>query len=121
MACAGSYLEWDTPGTGKYLFSMFMSGVLFFVLLLAIEYRAWARFCSGQRALRQPQPLSADVAAETRRVQAEMAPGAPLGTDVLVVSELRKQFSRGTGCGGSFTKTAVDGLSFGVPHFECFG
>merc|ERR1719415_198505 len=40
-------------------------------------------------------------------------------SDVLLVSDLFKQFGLFNPCGNPFT--AVDGLSFGVKHGECFG
>ena len=147
LSCTGDFLSWDSPGTGKLLFVMAADGIILFALLMAIEYRVWARFMPRRQARPAPLPavggkdaaaapaLNEDVRAEAARVAATMAALGPPGSvrghagdgdaapvDVLVVSELRKKFTRGGGCcGKKVTKRAVDGLSFGVPSFECFG
>ena len=90
-----NYLAWDNPGIGRYLIFLAWEGIVFFALVLLIEYgvfRACARFLARGYAsivgLVSQEPLTADdddVLAEKERVMTAQ--------DVLVIKELTKVFA----------------------------
>lgn len=98
---------------GRNLFSMFMLGILFFILNLLIEYRFFIR----SRVLKpSKEPLEnedEDVARERKRVVSGQAKD-----DVLRLEELTKVY---TARGKKGRLTAVDRLCVGVPKGQCFG
>jgi len=107
-------LEWSI--IGKNLFFMGVEGLVYFGMVLVLEYYLMWQPKFRQSKSNQPQSRSQenDVAAEAARVQAIN----PLGSagDSLVVRQLDKVYkSRGR------TNHAVNGLSFGVHQNECFG
>ena len=90
-----NYLAWGNPGIGRYLIFLAWEGIVFFALVLLIEYGvlpACARFLARGYAsivgfVRQ-EPLTADdddVLAEKERVMTAQ--------DVLVIKELTKVFA----------------------------
>lgn len=90
-----NYLAWDNPGIGRYLIFLAWEGIVFFALVLLIEYgvfRVCARFLARGYAsivgLASQEPPTADdddVSAEKERVMTAQ--------DVLVIKELTKVFA----------------------------
>ena len=90
-----NYLAWDNPGIGRYLIFLAWEGLVFFALVLLVEYgvfRACARFLARGYAsivgLVSQEPLTADdddVLAEKERVMTAQ--------DVLVIKQLTKVFA----------------------------
>jgi ABC-type glutathione transport system ATPase component len=62
-----------------------------------------------------PRTEDEDVAKERRRVESGAA-----ATDQVVVRDLKRVYYKKAG-GKTNRFTAVDGLTFGIPHGECFG
>ena len=94
-----NYLAWDNPGIGRYLIFLAWEGILFFVLVLLIEYRvfdACTRFFARLRSystgvFTMEEPSLADdedVLAEKERILTSED-----NDDVLVIKELRKVFA----------------------------
>lgn len=102
---------WDV--VGRNLFSMFMLGILFFIINLLIEYKFFIR-SRILKATKEPvEDEDEDVARERKRVMSGNAKG-----DVLRLEELTKVYSS-SGTKGRLT--AVDRLCVGVPKGQCFG
>ncbi|XP_032221027.2 phospholipid-transporting ATPase ABCA3-like isoform X2 [Nematostella vectensis] len=120
-----NYLAWDNPGIGRYLIFMSLEGLVFFLVVLVIEYGVFRRLllvCRRGCEAKDPQiELNSstctveddDVFEEKKRVAAGNTRG-----DVLILDELTKVFREKIG-GASLL--AVDHLSLGVPMGECFG
>ncbi|XP_067683603.1 phospholipid-transporting ATPase ABCA3-like [Haliotis asinina] len=116
-----NYLEWDTPGIGRFLIFMLLQGCVFIALTLCIEYQIPQRIWYFLR----PKEVNADdivhmenvededndVAAEKQRV-ASSSPTKSEADDALVLKNLYKRY-------GNFV--AVDHISVGIPEKECFG
>lgn len=116
-------------GSGPEIYSLIGSGLLFMVLIILYEnFQQYARkyFVRSIENLvyrifrrNRPQPIQlaaiedSDVCREKERISSILNdPVQRENSDLLIVYELTKHF-------GSFT--AVDHLSFGVRHDECFG
>ena len=113
-------------GINEGLLFLFGTCILYMGLLVLIEFgiirksRAifeMSRFDPGNVS-RKNNKLDEDVNEEKDRVKSLMNQPQQK-SDVLLVSDLFKQFGLFNPCGNPFT--AVDGLSFGVKHGECFG
>eukprot|EP00730_Choanoeca_flexa_P008671 TRINITY_DN12519_c2_g1_i12.p1 TRINITY_DN12519_c2_g1~~TRINITY_DN12519_c2_g1_i12.p1 ORF type:complete len:1527 (+),score=451.98 TRINITY_DN12519_c2_g1_i12:2-4582(+) len=108
------YTSIHEPGIGYQFIYMFVSGFVWFGLLLLFE--------SGIIKLPEPKPFARpsreeddDVVKERRRVEQGQA-----SNDKVVVRDLTRVYKKkGTGKGGKFT--AVDGLSLGIKNAETFG
>ena len=96
-----NYLSWDNPGIGRYLVFLALEGIVFYSLLLLIEYGVFNRLTGIFRrsfstvGLRSEESLVAeddDVLEEKRRVMS-----SENMDDVLAIKELTKVFS-GNGC-----------------------
>ena len=92
-----NYLSWDNPGIGRYLVFLALEGIVFYSLLLLIEYGVFNRLTGIFRrsfstvGLRSEESLVAeddDVLEEKRRVMS-----SENMDDVLAIKELTKVFS----------------------------
>ncbi|KAJ8306341.1 hypothetical protein KUTeg_016886 [Tegillarca granosa] len=107
-----SPFEWSQ--VGRNLLSLFVLGCTFFTLNLLIEYGVFTRkrekfILSGLMY----EEEDFDVTRERSRILGKRATG-----DIIRVENLTKVYS----VSGQKDKfTAVDRLSFGVPHGQCFG
>ena len=93
-----NYLAWDNPGIGRYLIFLAWEGILFFALVLLIEYRvfdACTRFLARLRSYStgvftmegSTMADDDDVLAEKERILTSED-----NDDVLVIKELTKVF-----------------------------
>uniref|UniRef100_A0A4W4H5D2 ABC transporter domain-containing protein n=1 Tax=Electrophorus electricus TaxID=8005 RepID=A0A4W4H5D2_ELEEL len=118
-----NYFSMEEPGVGRFLVAMSLQGVVFLVLLFAIELRCVRVLLSICRRHRKGvlaadealQPEDRDVAEERKRVLecqpvVESMVGSPL-----ILQELTKVYP------GSQSLLAVDRLSLAVGKGECFG
>ena len=96
-----NYLSWDNPGIGRYLVFLALEGIVFYALVLLIEYGVFNRLtgifrCSfstvGLRSEESSVADDDDVLEEKRRVMS-----SENMDDVLAIKELTKVFS-GNGC-----------------------
>jgi len=105
--------EWDF--LGKYMFCLFIQGVLFFGLTLTIQSKFWRISCNNSKVnslkdqLEDNEDEDEDVKRERSRVL-----NSDIGADVLQVKNLFKRYKKNA-------KQAVDHLTFGVQKAECFG
>ena len=92
-----NYLSWDNPGIGRYLVFLALEGIVFYSLVLLIEYGVFNRLTGIFRrsfstvGLRSEESLVAeddDVLEEKRRVMS-----SENMDDVLAIKELTKVFS----------------------------
>ncbi|XP_066910613.1 phospholipid-transporting ATPase ABCA3-like [Clytia hemisphaerica] len=122
------YLAWETPGIGRYLVFLALEGLIFFAIVLLIEYGVFRRILQtikGRPASPVVKPVTStlsdvssvstmvdsDVLEEQDRVMKKSRTG-----DVLVMKGVTKAFQvQGA------PLVAVDHLSLGIPHGECFG
>jgi len=108
-----SRFDWDF--LGKYMCCMFVQGVLFFGVTLAIQSKFWSLSCSNSKVdsekeqLKDMEDEDEDVKRERNRVLT-----SEVGSDVLQVKSLFKRYKKNA-------KQAVDHLTFGVQKAECFG
>lgn len=117
-----NYLAWANPGIGRYLVFLALEGFLFFFIVLIIEYEIVPRFfrqiVSGKARVLyvhkdgEDPPLDSDVQVEQTRIQNQNR-----GNDVLMLKDLTKVYR--SLFGENFL--AVDRVSLGVAHGECFG
>jgi len=128
-----NYLSWTTPGIGRYLIFLALEGFVFFGIVLMIEsgYFRWVHLLSEwisttfYRTLKSCSMgtvtmvytdghvrLDSDVINEQTRIRNQEYGS----NNVLVLKELCKTFNTSEG-----PLKAVDNLSLGVPHGECFG
>ncbi|XP_043832232.1 phospholipid-transporting ATPase ABCA3-like [Dromiciops gliroides] len=119
------FYTWETPGIGKFMTSLVVSGFLFFILLLFIEtnipwrlnilishlFRArnWAQVHSKESVL----PKDQEVEDERKKIE-ESLPEL-LRTTPLVVKQLTKVY------GSRVPFLAVNRISLTVQKGECFG
>ncbi|XP_045158186.2 phospholipid-transporting ATPase ABCA1-like isoform X2 [Mercenaria mercenaria] len=106
-----SPFEWKI--VGRNLFSMFMLGILFFIINLLIEYKFFIRSRVLKPSKETVDDEDDDVARERKRVISGNAKD-----DVLRLEELSKVYSSR---GQRGRLTAVDRLCVGVPKGQCFG
>ena len=92
-----NYLSWDNPGIGRYLVFLALEGIVFYSLVLLIEYGVFNRFTGiyrrsfstvGQRSEESLVADDDDVLEEKRRVMS-----SENMDDVLAIKELTKVFS----------------------------
>merc|ERR1719461_696185 len=107
-----SRFDWDF--LGKYMFCLFVQGILFFGLTLLIQSKFWRLSCGkasvdAEKELMNDDEEDEDVQRERLRVLK-----SEIGTDVLQVKNLFKRYKKNA-------KQAVDHLTFGVQKAECFG
>ncbi|XP_071081913.1 phospholipid-transporting ATPase ABCA3-like [Haliotis cracherodii] len=119
-----NFLDWDSPGVGRYVVFMLFQAVVYMSVTLFIEYqipqRIWYAF--RPQETEEPQsgvpsfspmqhvPEDGDVLSERQRIDE-----LPIGignSDALVLKDVYKRY-------GNFV--AVDHLSVGIPEKECFG
>eukprot|EP00929_Paragymnodinium_shiwhaense_P054602 TRINITY_DN27376_c0_g1_i2.p1 TRINITY_DN27376_c0_g1~~TRINITY_DN27376_c0_g1_i2.p1 ORF type:complete len:2594 (+),score=702.70 TRINITY_DN27376_c0_g1_i2:151-7932(+) len=136
--CNKSSFDWDV--SGEFLAKLAIMTPVWLFLRLMIE---WG-FCTRglrrdlrqkfQKGIAEPTATHFDdsVACEAKRVESDVLsprPAADKVGDYLVISRLTKSFQRNTGLccvrgskedGGKLFR-AVNGVSVGVPPFECFG
>ena len=124
-----NYLSWEAGGIGRHLTFLGVQGLLYFAALLLVESHLVHRFCYMLRRYCLPQVVYVDadevdfaledddVKAERLRI-AETPLANLLATNSVIVRELSRTY-RGGGNRGRVV--AVDRLSFGVRHGECFG
>ncbi|XP_046356645.2 phospholipid-transporting ATPase ABCA3-like isoform X2 [Haliotis rufescens] len=119
-----NFLDWDSPGVGRYVVFMLFQGIMYMSVTLFIEYqipqRIWYAFRPQETEVPQPGapsfspmqqvPEDGDVLRERQRID-EFAIGAG-NSDALVLKDVYKRY-------GNFV--AVDHLSVGIPEKECFG
>ncbi|XP_076838178.1 phospholipid-transporting ATPase ABCA3 [Brachyhypopomus gauderio] len=118
-----NYFSMKEPGVGRFLVAMSLQGVVFLLLLFAIELRCvrillsvCSRHRKGVQASREVlPPEDRDVAEERKRVLecqpvVESMVGSPL-----ILQELTKVYP------GSQSLVAVDRVSLAVGKGECFG
>lgn len=91
-----NYLAWDSPGIGRFLVFLAWEGLVFFLLVLFIEYGGLSLLVNRMKKNRSASiingtslPIDEDVAAEKRRIETQ-------GThnDVLVLDSVRKYYGR---------------------------
>uniref|UniRef100_A0AAY4BFC7 ABC transporter domain-containing protein n=1 Tax=Denticeps clupeoides TaxID=299321 RepID=A0AAY4BFC7_9TELE len=119
-----NYFSMSTPGTGRFLLAMAVQGLVFIMLLFAIELQTvqklFSAICRTRRkslskAISDTQQEDGDVAEERKRVlQCQPAVESMMGSP-LILQELSKVY-----CGGQ-SLLAVDRLSLAVSRGECFG
>ncbi|KAG6447131.1 hypothetical protein O3G_MSEX004780 [Manduca sexta] len=107
------YFKWSEPGIGRYLFIMFVVGIVSFSALLIKEYG----FLNKALHPRKPQPAppapedeDSDVVAERQHVRQLTLAELPLHS--LVCRDLTKYYKQ---------FLAVNRLTFAVRKGECFG
>ena len=89
-----NYLSWDNPGIGRYLVFLALEGIVFYSLVLLIEYGVFNRLTGIFRrsfstvGLRSEESDDDDVLEEKRRVMSSQNMD-----DVLAIKELTKVFS----------------------------
>ncbi|XP_067683948.1 phospholipid-transporting ATPase ABCA3-like [Haliotis asinina] len=119
-----NFLDWDSPGVGRYVLFMLLQGVVYMSVTLFIEYqvpqRIWYAFRPQETEAPQPcvptfgamqqVPEDGDVLIERQRID-QLSIGFG-DSDALVLKDLYKRY-------GNFV--AVDNLSVGIPEKECFG
>jgi len=103
--------QWDF--LGKYMFCLFIQGVLFFGVTLMIQSKFWRATCRMSKEDSE-QDGSDDVEDEDVKKERSRVLNSEIGTDVLQVKNLFKRYKKNA-------KQAVDHLTFGVQKAECFG
>ncbi|CAG5118690.1 unnamed protein product, partial [Candidula unifasciata] len=112
-----NYLSTNVPGIGKYLLFMAGQGVLFFLIVMAIEYKViqmlWYALVGADSNVKSTDESNedSDVAAERERINS--TPISTLtSTDPLVLINLYKKY---------YDFVAVDHTCVGIKERECFG
>lgn len=90
---------------------LFLSGPIWFGILLLIEYDVLPSFKVAPTKAPADREEDMDVAAERRRVESGEA-----NEDLVVVRDLKRVYMK-----DKQKFMAVDGLTFGIRHGECFG
>ncbi|CAF1682200.1 unnamed protein product, partial [Adineta ricciae] len=138
VSYTSNYLSWEKPGVGRFVVFMVIQSIICFAALFAIDYRLFSKLAywirhgftnnqtyvelgnntisdivPGAGQLRTEEPGDdADVKAEVERLQTT-SHFELIQTDVLVLNQVEKVYN------GVFH--AVDQISIGVKHGECFG
>ncbi|XP_075213435.1 phospholipid-transporting ATPase ABCA1-like isoform X2 [Lycorma delicatula] len=105
--------KWEM--TGKNLFCMFVSGILFFIITLIIEFQSTI---SSPFCCKRLQTIDSDEYNEDNDVKNERQ-RILLGDtthDILIIDNLTKIYSRVAGM-----RPAVNKVCFGIKKGECFG
>lgn len=107
-----NYLDMEQYGVGLNCLMMAMCGMVYFVILLAVELHG-ARISNRREDMRQylPSEEDEDVARERERVESGRA------DDMLVINGVSKVYHPT----GRPPFPAVRSLSLGIPKGECFG
>eukprot|EP00041_Stephanoeca_diplocostata_P037453 m.1419052 g.1419052 ORF g.1419052 m.1419052 type:complete len:1793 (-) comp25039_c0_seq8:263-5641(-) len=125
---SNKYWSWH-DGVGKYLVAMAVECVLFSSLVILIEKRVLehARSLLAQALAKNSTstssvyedcaPADEDVVEERRRVR-ELCRNPRAADDVVLVSDLKKDYHTSL---FKKPKRAVNGVSVGIAHNECFG
>ncbi|KAL1124644.1 hypothetical protein AAG570_001268 [Ranatra chinensis] len=108
----GNILEWDY--IGKNLTCMFILGIIFFAITLAIEFKLFSRVVvenlkNKVESLRQ-EDEEEDVKAERLRIEEGNL------SDILVIDKLMKVYPR-----RGINNPSVNRISVGIKQGECFG
>eukprot|EP01134_Creolimax_fragrantissima_P005049 CFRG5049T1 len=118
-----NYLAFSAPGIGLPLCVLFLSGFVYFGLLMAIEYNFWLpprepkikdSHRDAQAKLSGLYEDDEDVLNEEKRVKSGAA-----DNDVVVLKDLSKLYKRKGK--KQPPKLAVDGVTVGMGTSECFG
>ena len=119
---------YDSDVCGKPLIYMFIFGIVWFVVLLAIEYIGHNATIMMQLGLipnagkRAAVDIDNDVILERRRIEAmSESQNNDNKQDTVIVAGLRKVYQQGTVFGNGAKNVAVKDLWFGVPQGQCFG
>ena len=121
--------DWDF--LGKYMFCLFIQGVLFFGLTLVIQSKFWRATCNRSKVDTEKNQIgdSEDEDDDVKKERSRVL-NSEIGSDVLQVKNLFKRqiFFDSNGLFIEFicrykknAKQAVDHLTFGVQKAECFG
>ena len=111
-----NYFSWTKPGLGQYLFAFVCQALLFWIVLIFLEYgkfnlrsllHIWSRKTSSVDEIQGDDDVSLEEDRIRRRSFFTLAK-----TDAMIVQNLTKKY-------GNFT--AVNNISFGVKRAECFG
>jgi len=115
------YLAWEKPGVGKPVFFLFLSGVIFWIILSIIEYEGtiFKRLClkSSIIDIGNPEDEDSDVSKEREKVNNTDLPTL-MSQNRLVLKNLVKVYQKAV---KNRSLVAVDKLCFAVPEAECFG
>ncbi|KAJ8301076.1 hypothetical protein KUTeg_020063 [Tegillarca granosa] len=125
ISFSDDYLRWEYPGCGKFVLFMIIQGLIYFAIIMFIEYRVIYRcfyaisqkFCQRAPADNGQASVIAedgDVAKERERIN-NTSIETLMATDSLIIKNLTKNY----GLVANFS--AVDNISIGVPKKECFG
>ncbi|XP_060570838.1 phospholipid-transporting ATPase ABCA3-like isoform X2 [Ruditapes philippinarum] len=117
-----NFLAWEKPGIGRECLFMLLQGVVYFIIVLLIEFGVFTRLSNMLRN-RQPvavgsqvdirgQQEDGDVAEEKRRIN-DTPVDQLMKTDSLILKNVNKIYRSGF--------QAVKGVSCGIPANECFG
>ncbi|XP_050517572.1 phospholipid-transporting ATPase ABCA3-like isoform X2 [Diabrotica virgifera virgifera] len=112
-----NYFKWKAPGIARNMVYSFLTGIILFALLLAIEYKIFSRvhyYLTQKHFTKKPIPVEdedSDVSKERERIH--------VATEIdikqnytLAVKDLTKYYKN---------FLAVNGLCVGIRKFECFG
>ena len=110
--------DYKVGGIGKHLLALFLTGLIYFSLLMLVEYFSLSKLfklCCGSGSSVDAQQSVAgdadeddDVAAERTAVQSN----ANASDQLVMVNGIKKNFG---------SKKAVQGLSFNIGKGQCFG
>ncbi|XP_071953037.1 phospholipid-transporting ATPase ABCA3-like [Antedon mediterranea] len=123
-----NYLGWATPGIGRDLVFLGVTGFLYFVWVLVIEAgvfrKLWYMLFPGKsKKLKMYQAVNTESVVEDEDVMTEQQRIVNTdltdlqNTDALIIKELRKVYPKK----GGQSVVAVDNMCLGVPLGECFG
>ncbi|GAB1598321.1 ATP-binding cassette sub-family A member 7-like [Argonauta hians] len=101
--------EWNR--IGQNLFSMFILGIIFFLINLLLEFSFWKKFCKPKHISVPYYAEDIDVSQERGKVMSNET-----SSDVLVIKNLTKVYK-----GYRKNQLAVDRLCVSVPKGQCFG
>ncbi|CAG7723164.1 unnamed protein product, partial [Allacma fusca] len=104
----------DLPGIGQELVCAVIAGIFYFLLVLCIDcgfFKPLFALCHYRKPEIIMDERDVDVMEEAKRIEAQLSAGQVV-SDAVVLSSVTKMF-------GSFP--AVNNLTFGVRHGECFG
>ena len=115
------YLEWDYPGSGKYVCMMSVQFIVYMILVLLIDSGRLQRLlyrtvCKDESASDPDQILvqDSDVIEEANRVNSTQLDNL-MASDKLIIKNLKKTY-------GLMSKFhAVRDVSVGISEQECFG
>ncbi|CAG5118693.1 unnamed protein product, partial [Candidula unifasciata] len=111
------YLSRETLGIGTYLIGMACQGVIFFLVVMAVEYKVipmvWYALAGADSAIEKTDKSKedSDVAAERKRITSTPI-STLISTDSLVLINLYKRY---------YNFVAVDHTCVGIKERECFG